>query len=259
MKDNRLKEEFMAIEIPDMKADIMAKIHRKTDVHPRRRVRPAAIAVIAAMIALFGITVGAGTSGMLNLQNGSKYYFTDTSGNIVKPTGFHLEGEINVPLSEKALANITPYLWFPAEGDTKREFETPSLAEMEEFLDMSLTLPESVKTEAVLYRLNAAGNDGRPVSIHLHIQTAENPDAMSVYLLDNPDVIMTASEPKMEDYTLPDGTPVTIAAAKYQEGGLVAHALYRMDEEGAVYHVRVFADGKRELTENVKAVLDTVG
>ncbi len=259
MKDNRLKEEFMSLEIPDMKADIMVKIHRKTDVHPRRRVRPAAIAVIAAMLTLFGITAGAVTSGMLNLQNGSRYYFTDADGNTVKPTGFHLEGEINVPLSEKALANITPYLWFPAEGETSREFETPSLEEMEEFLDMPLTLPESVKAEATLYRLNAAGNDGRPVSIHLHIQTAENPDAMSVYLLDNPGVIMTASEPEMEDYTLPDGTPVKIAVAKYQEGGRVAHALYRMDEEGVVYHVRVFADKKSELMENVQAVLDTVG
>ena len=258
MKDNRLKEEFMAIEIPEMKPEILAKIHRQTDTHPRRRVRPAAIAVIAAMLAVFGITAGAVTGGMLNLKNGSKYYFTDADGNIVKPTGFHLEGEIDVPLSETALANITPYLWFPAEGDTKREFETPSLEEMEEFLDMSLILPESVKTEAVLYRLNAAGNDGRPVSIHLHIQTAENPDAMSVYLLDNPDTIMTASEPEMEDYTLPDGTPVTIAVAKYQEGGRVAHALYRMDEEGAVYHLRTFADSKRELLETAKAILDTV-
>ena len=256
MKDNRLKEEFMAMEIPEMKSKILAAVHRKPLAQPRRRVRPAAIAVLAAMLALFGITVGAGTSGMLNLQNGSRYYFTDASGNLVKPTGFYLEEEVNVPLSEKAMENITPYLWFPAEGETSRDFETSSLETMEEFLDMPLILPECVKEEATLYRLNAAGNDDKPVSIYLHIQTAENPDAVIVYLLGTPGVIMTASEPEMEEYTLADGTSVRIAVAKSQKGSLVAHALYRRDE--AVYHVRVFADSKRELMENAKAILDTV-
>ena len=208
------------------------------------------------MIALFGITVGAGTSGMLNLQNGSKYSFMDADGNIVKPTGFHLEEDVDVPLSEKATDNITPYI-LPLTAEEERFFETFSLEEMEEFLDMPLVLPDKIKEEAILYQLRVYGGiDGNAVSILLHIQTADNPDAMSVYLRGFPGVIMTASEPEMEDYTLPDGTPVTIAAAKYQEGGLVAHALYRKDE--AVYHVRVFENSKHELMENVKEVLDTV-
>ena len=256
MKNNRIKEEFLAMEIPEMKTGILAAIRQKKAVPPRRRMRPAAIAVIAAMIALFGITVGAGTSGMLNLQNGSKYSFMDADGNIVKPTGFHLEEDVDVPLSEKATDNITPYI-LPLTAEEERFFETFSLEEMEEFLDMPLVLPDKIKEEAILYQLRVYGGiDGNAVSILLHIQTADNPDAMSVYLRGFPGVIMTASEPEMEDYTLPDGTPVTIAAAKYQEGGLVAHALYRKDE--AVYHVRVFADSKHELMETVKAVLDTV-
>ena len=176
------------MEVPDMKTGILAAIRQKKAVSHRRRMRPAAIAVIAAMLALFGITVGAGTSGMLNLQNGSKYSFMDADGKIVKPTGFHLEEDVDVSLSEKAMDNITPYI-LPLTAEEERFFETVSLEEM-------------------------------------------------------------------EDHTLPDGTPVTIAAAKYQEGGLVAHALYRKDE--AVYHVRVFENSKHELMENVKEVLDTV-
>lgn len=256
MKDNRIKNEFAAMEVPDMKTGILAAIRQKKAVSHRRRMRPAAIAVIAAMLALFGITVGAGTSGMLNLQNGSKYSFMDADGNIVKPTGFHLEEDVDVSLSEKAMDNITPYI-LPLTAEEERFYETVSLEEMEEFLDMPLVLPDKIKEEAILYQLRVYGGiDGNAVSILLHIQTADNPDAMSVYLRGFPGVIMTASEPEMEDYTLPDGTPVTIAAAKYQEGGLVAHALYRKDE--AVYHVRVFENSKHELMENVKEVLDTV-
>lgn len=256
MKDNRIKNEFAAMEVPDMKTGILAAIRQKKAVSHRRRMRPAAIAVIAAMLALFGITVGAGTSGMLNLQNGSKYSFLDADGNIVKPTGFHLEEDVDVSLSEKAMENITPYI-LPLTAEEERFFETVSLEEMEEFLDMPLVLPDKIKEEAILYQLRVYGGiDGNAVSILLHIQTADNPDAMSVYLRGFPGVIMTASEPEMEDYTLPDGTPVTIAAAKYQEDGLVAHALYRKDE--AVYHVRVFENSKHELMENVKEVLDTV-
>jgi len=257
MKNNKLKEEFVAMEIPDLKPEILAAVRRESAVRPRRRMRPAAIAVIAAMIALFGITVGAGTSGMLNLQNGSRYSFMDADGNIVKPTGFHLEEEVDVSLSEKAMDNITPYI-LPLTAEEERFFETVSLKEMEEFLDMPLVLPDKIKEEAILYQLRVYGGiDGNAVSILLHIQTADTPDAMSVYLRGFPGVIMTASEPEMEDYALSDGTPVKIAVAKYQEGGLAAHALYRKDE--AVYHVRVFADSKRELLDDVKAVLDTVG
>lgn len=257
MKDNRLKEEFMAIEIPEMKTGILTKIHRENYVRPRRKMRPAAIAVIAAMLALFGITVGAGTSGMLNLQNGSRYSFMDADGNTVKPTGFHLEEDVDVPLSEKAMDNITPYIHLPLTDEEIISYNTVSPEEMEEFLDMPLVLPENIEKEAILYELRVYGTDGNAVTIYLRVQTEENPDAMRVYLRGTPGVIMTAGEPEMEEYTLPDGTPVKIAVAKYQEGGLIAHALYRKND--AVYHVRVFADGKRELMENVRAILDTVG
>lgn len=257
MKDNRLKEEFMTMEIPDMKTGILTKIHRENHVRPRRKMRPAAIAVLAAMLALFGITVGAGTSGLLNLQNGSRYSFMDADGNTVKPTGFHLEEDVDVPLSEKAMDNITPYIHLPLTDDEIISYKTISPEEMEEFLDMPLVLPDHIKAEAILYELRAYGTDGNAATIYLRVQTEDNPDAMRVYLRSTPGVIMTASEPEMEEYALPDGTPATIAAAKYQKGGLVAHALYRKND--AVYHVRVFADGKRELMENVRAILDTVG
>ena len=121
---------------------------------------------------------------------------------------------------------------------------------------MPLVLPTQITEKAILYELRAYGTDGNAAAIYLRVQTEDDPNAVSVYLRGFPGVIMTASEPEMEDYTLPDGTPVTIAAAKYQEGGLVAHALYRKDE--AVYHVRVFENSKHELMENVKEVLDTV-
>ena len=256
MKDNRIKNEFAAMEVPDMKTGILAAIRQKKAVSHRRRMRPAAIAVIAAMLALFGITVGAGTSGMLNLQNGSKYSFLDADGNIVKPTGFHLEEDVDVSLSEKAMDNITPYIHLPITDDEIISYQTVSPEEMEEFLDMPLVLPAHITSKAILYELRAYGTDGNAATIYLRVQTEDNPDAMSVYLRGFPGVIMTASEPEMEDYTLPDGTPVTIAAAKYQESGLVAHALYRKND--AVYHVRVFENSKHELMENVKEVLDTV-
>ncbi len=256
MKNNRIKEEFLAMEIPEMKTGILAEIRQKKAVPPRRRMRPAAIAVIAAMIALFGITVGAGTSGMLNLQNGSKYSFMDADGNIVKPTGFHLEEDVDVPLSEKAMDNITPYIHLPITDDEIISYQTVSPEEMEEFLDMPLVLPTQITEKAILYELRAYGTDGNAAAIYLRVQTEDDPDDVSVYLRGTPGVIMTASEPEMEDYALPDGTPVRIAVAKSQQGGLVAHALYRKDE--AVYHVRVFADSKHELMETVKAVLDTV-
>ena len=256
MKDNRLKEEFMTMEIPDMKTGILTKIHRENHVRPRRKMRPAAIAVLAAMLALFGITVGAGTSGLLNLQNGSRYSFMDADGNTVKPTGFHLEEDVDVSLSEKAMENITPYIHLPITDDEIISYQTVSPEEMEEFLDMPLVLPTQITEKAILYELRAYGTDGNAAAIYLRVQTEDDPDDVSVYLRGTPGVIMTASEPEMEDYALPDGTPVRIAVAKSQQGGLVAHALYRKDE--AVYHVRAFADSRRELMENVKAILDTV-
>lgn len=256
MKDNRLKEEFMAMEIPDMKTKIMAAVRQEDSTRPRRRLRPAAVAVIAAMIAILGITSGAVTSGMLNLKNGSKYYFQDADGNIIRPTGFHLEEDVDVPLSEKALANITPYVHLPISDEDIRSYDTASLEEMEEFLDMPLYLPDSIESEASLYQMRAYGTDGTAVTIYVHVQTEDNPDAISIFLRGFPGVIETASEPEMEEYALPDGTHVSIAIAENKKGGLAAHALYRRND--AVYYLRMSGDGKRGLLEDVKAVLDTV-
>jgi len=79
---------------------------------------------------------------------------------------------------------------------------------------------------------------------------------MSVYLLDTPGVIGTASEPEMSEYTLPDGTYVSIVVAESRKGGLVAHALYKKDE--AVYQLTLTGDNKNDLLTEIKAVLDTV-
>ena len=254
--ENRLKEEFLKMEIPDMKEDIMKNAKKENAPRERRRIRPAAVIVMAALVVVLAVTVGAAAGGMLRLNRGGKI-LVNVNGGVVNPTGFHLEGDVNVPLSEKALENIRSYVSSSRQGEVSRYFETDDLSVMEDFLDMPLVLPENIEKEAILYELRAYGTDGNAATIYLRVQTEDNPDAMRVYLRSTPGVIMTASEPEMEEYALPDGTPATIAAAKYQEGGLVAHALYRKND--AVYHVRVFADGKRELMENVRAILDTVG
>ena len=256
MNDERLKEEFFAMEIPDMKEDIMKAAKRENSEHPRRRMKPAAVIVMAAMIALLGITVGAAAGGMLKLNSGGRIRIKNEDGVIVNPTGFHLDEEVDVPLSEKALENIAPYVFTP--GEEAALYETAVQEEMETFLDMPLYLPDAIADGASLYRLWAVGADGAAVSIELQVVAEDERDAsMNVYLRGSAAVIGTAGEPVMGEYALPDGTPVSVAVADSREGGMVGHALYKLND--AVYHLRVYGADHDEVIERIEAVLETVG
>ena len=254
MMENRLKEEFSAMEIPDMKGDIMKKIHQEKAVYTGRKLRPAAVIVIAAVMVVLGVTAGAAVSGKLNVQSGGKYLLKNEYGVVVNPTGFHLEEDVAYPFSEAARENISQYITTPPEPANL--YETSARKEMETFLDMTLHLPEVIAEEANLYRFWAVGAEGDARSIHLQIGTEADVDVMSVYLLGFPGVIGTASEPEMSEYTLPDGTYVSIVVAERRKGGLVAHALYKQEE--AVYQLTLTGDNKEDLLTEIKAVLDTV-
>lgn len=254
--DDRLKEEFLKMEIPDMKEDIMKNVKKENAPRERRRIRPAAVIVIAALFVVLAVTVGAAAGGMLKLNRGGKIRIMDENGVIYNPTGFHIEDEVDVPLSEKAIANIKPYVFLPLPGTQDTFFETADPAEMEGFLDMPLVLPQSIVREANLYRLWASGADGEAASISVQIGTPDDADVMTVYLRGSPGVIGTASEPVMENAMLPDGTPVSVAVAKRKSGGLIAHALYRVND--AVYHLRVYDNSKWALLNKVQEILDTV-
>ena len=253
---NTLKDEYLAMAVPEMTDGIMAAVRRDDCRKKSRKLRPGAIVVLAAVIAMLCVTAGAVTGEVLKLNSGGKIRLKDENGVIVNPTGFHLEGDVDVPLSEKALENIRPYVGLPRPGEESVFFETDDLSVMEELIDMPLILPESLAEEANLYRLWASGENGEAVSIHIQIGTPENPDVMSVYLRDFPRVVGTASEPEMEQASLPDGTPVSIALAERRKGGLVAHALYRKNE--AMYHMTLTGESKKELLAGLQAVLDTV-
>ena len=254
MKDNRMKTEFLSLEIPDGKGEIMRRIHQENVGHTRRKLRPAAVIVIAAVMVVLGVTAGAAVSGKLNVQSGGKYLLKNEYGVVVNPTGFHLNEDVAYPFSEAAIENISQYITTPPEPANL--YETSVRNEMEAFLDMTLHLPEVIAEEANLYRFWAVGAEGEARSIHLQIGTEADVDVMSVYLLDTPGVIGTASEPEMSEYTLPDGTYVSIVVAESRKGGLVAHALYKQEE--AVYQLTLTGDSKNALLTEIKAVLDTV-
>jgi len=252
--ENRLKEEFLALETPDMKGDIMKRIHREKTVYTGKKLRPAAVIVIAAVMAVLGVTAGAAVSGKLNVQSGGKYLLKNEYGIAVNPTGFHLEEDVAYPFSEKALENIAQYITTPPEPANL--YETSVREDMEDFLDMTLHLPDAITEEANLYRFWATGAEGEARSIHLQIGTEADVDVMTVWLLDTPGVIGTASEPEMDEYTLPDGTYVSLVVAERRKGGLVVHALYKKDE--AVYQLSLTGENRKELLTEIKAVLDTV-
>lgn len=254
MKDNRLKEAFLALEIPDRKGEIMKAIHQENNAHRVSKRRPALIAAVVLIIALLGIAAGAAAGGLLQVKSGGKYMLENEDGIVVNPTGFHIAEDVNFPFSETALENISQYITTPPEPF--RGYETAVQEDMEIFLDMSLHLPASIAEEADLYRLWASGADGEAVSIHLQIGMDEEYDIMDVYLRSSPGVIGTFSEPEKEEYALPDGTHVTIVIADSRKGGLTGHALYKKD--GAVYHLQLFGDRKKELLTEIEAVLDTV-
>ncbi|MBR4961253.1 MAG: hypothetical protein IKY52_10180 [Clostridia bacterium] len=252
--ENRLKEEFLALETPEMKGDIMKRIHQEKAVYTGRKLRPAAVIVIAAVMAVLGVTAGAAVSGKLNVQNGGKYLLKNEYGIVVNPTGFHLDEEVAYPFSEAAMENISQYITTPPEPANL--YETAVREEMESFLDMTLHLPEAIAEEANLFRFWASGAEGEARSIHLQIGTEADVDVMTVWLLDSPGVIGTASEPEMDEYALPDGTYVSLVVAERRKGGLVAHALYK--KEGAVYQLSLVGENRKDLLAEIKAVLDTV-
>lgn len=258
MKDNRMKTEFLSLEIPDGKGEIMRRIHQENVGHTRRKLRPAAVIVIAAVMVVLGVTAGAAVSGKLNVQSGGKYLLKNEYGVVVNPTGFHLEEDVAYPFSETARENMAQYATTPEGpyGMYEIMYETAMQQEMETFLDMKLHLPESVANEANLFRFWGSGAEGEDRSMSLQIGTEASVDVMMVWLLDTPGVIGTASEPEMSEYTLPDGTYVSIVVAERRKGGLVAHALYKQEE--AVYQLTLTGDSKNDLLTEIKAVLDTV-
>ena len=202
--ENRMKEEFLTLETPDLKGDIMKRIHREKPVYTGKKLRPAAVIVIAAVMAVLGVTAGAAVSGKLNVQSGGKYLLKNEYGIVANPTGFHLDEDVAYPFSEAAMENISQYITTPPEPANL--YETSVQKEIETFLDMTLHLPGVIAEEANLYRFWAVGAEGEARSIHLQIGTEADVDVMSVYLLGFPGVVGTASEPEMSEYTLPDGT-----------------------------------------------------
>ena len=223
-----------------------------------KKLRPAAVIVIAAVMVVLGVTAGAAVSGKLNVQSGGKYLMKNEYGIVANPTGFHIAEEVAYPFSEKALENISQHSTTP-QGEYQRyeaRYETSGQGEMEDFLDMSLHLPEAIAKEANLFRFWASGAEGELRAISLQIGTEANGDVMMVWLLDTPGVIGTASEPEMDEYTLPDGTYVSIVVAERRKGGLGAHALYKKEE--AVYQLTLTGDNKKDLLTEIRAVLDTV-
>ncbi|MBE6560268.1 MAG: hypothetical protein E7662_04015 [Ruminococcaceae bacterium] len=252
MNEKKLKEEYLAMEIPAMKTEIMDAIASPKAKRTHRRIRPAAAAVMA-MLCLC-MLMSAAAAGSMLLQEGSRYYSLDSDGNKVKPNGFHTDEDINAPLSEKALANIAPYVF--SAGDPATLYETEDRAEMEEFLDYLFRLPTAVDAE--FYRMWACGTADEVVSLYVQIPLTgawEN-GSIDVHLRGGPLNILTGSTPKMYDYTLTDGTSVSLASYKTMSGANAVSALYM--DNGAVYHITLRGGSKNELLLQMKSILDTV-
>ena len=263
MQNNRLKDEYLAMEVPDLQEKILAGVQAKT-VHPRRKLRPVAVVAVAVLVAVLGLTAGAAADSLLNIKSGGKYLLRDENGVVFSPTGFHLEEDVNAPLSEKALENIEPYITHFSADTENREFmdyETSELADMETLIDMPLFLPKTIIDQAVLYRFTAAEAEGEIRSMHIIVLTEDEQHAGDmlvhmVHLVGFPGVVGTSSEPVFEQSVLSDGTPVSIVISESRKGGLVANVLYKID--GAVYHLEVYGDKKKALLNEVEAILDTV-
>ncbi len=263
MWNDRLKEEYLAMEVPELREKILAGLCTEKTGHPRRKLRPAAVLVIAAMVAVLGLTAGAAADGLLNIKSGSKYLLRDENGVVFSPTGFYLEEDVNVLLSEKALENIEPYITHFTSGADRdmKYYETTELADMEALLDMPLILPQKIIDDAVIYRFNATEAEGEIRSMHITVLTEDEQHdgdmlVHMVYLVGFPGVVGTSSEPDFEQSVLSDGTPVSIVISESRRGGLVANMLYKID--GAVYHLEVYGDKKKALLNEVETILDTV-
>ena len=162
----------------------------------------------------------------------------DADGNLVKPSGVHLEDPIDAPLSETALANIEPYV-YPV-GAEATLYETTVLAELEALIDQPLYLPDAVKSTAALYRLWAVGSNVHSATIYVNIDISDMLD-MTIHLRSAPINIVTGSDPKFSDYILPDGTSVQLAAAERTRGGKTVQAFYLYDAVLPVHgHPKVY-------------------
>lgn len=256
MLNDRLKKEYMAVPVPELKTGILQTIHHAKKAKPHRKIRVSVIAAAVVMAAVLGVAAGAVADGLLNLQYGSYYTFMDMDGNPVKPNGFHLADSTDVPLSEAALTNIRPYVFLYEEDETY--YEAANAAEMEAFIDRPMRLPQAIVDTASRYCLWTYGQDGEPVTIYVQISTTEEQHAVSmkVHLRGGPVNILTKDTPKIDTYALPDGTPASIAIAESLEGETVGFALYR--HEDAVYHLTAEGGSRRQIRDCLKAILDTV-
>lgn len=258
MNKERIRREFGEMEIPDMKPEILAKLHEETKISRHRRIRPVLIAA-AALILVLTVAVGAAAGGMIRLIPGSRVYFRDDGGNIVRPQGFHAAESANVPLSERALDNIAPYVFDPGLGQEPTLFETADRAEMEALLDMPLILPEAVEERATGYRLWAAGTDGVAVSIYVQIQLDGNwgGDSVNVHLRGSIGSYITAGEPEMHAHTLPDGSAASLSVSETLSGTWSVFGFYTRD--GAIYSLRLHGgESKKAALREANAILDTL-
>ena len=258
MNKERIRKEFGEIEIPDMKTEILAKLHQENAPVPRRRTRPVLIAA-AALILVLTVAVGAAAGGMIRLIPGSRVYFRDDGGNIVRPQGFHAAESADVPLSEQALANIAPYVFDPGPGQNPTLFETVSRAEMEALIDMPLVLPEAVEEKATGYRLWAVGANGEAVSIYVQIRLDGDwgGDSVNVYLRGSLGSYITAGEPEICAHTLPDGSTASISVSETLSGTWSVFGFYTRD--GAIYSLRLHrGESKKNALREAKTILDTL-
>lgn len=251
--NERIKKEFMSIEVPDMKEKIISSLPRKTTKMKKNKNRIRVPVIAAAVILILAVTTAAGgISSMLRIVNGGKYLIVNDEGIAVNPTGFHLAEDVCVKFSEKAIENYTPYITKPPEP--AKLYETASKEEMEIFLDIPLYIPEAVINNASLYRLWVMGADGEAVSMHLQVVSDKEVfESFDVYLLGSPGVIGTASEPKIYAIELNEGSAVSTAVAKSRKGGIVGHSLYK--EEDAVYHLVVKGKNAVEVLEKAESIL----
>lgn len=251
--EQQLRNEVHGLDIPDLKQSILGAIRGNTPVFRQRKLRISRIAVIAAILLLLTLTVGAAAGGILKLHSGIPYYFRDADGNQMEPSGVHLEEPIDAPLSETALANIAPYVF--SVGAEATLYETTALAELETFLDQPLYLPDTVISSAELYRLWAVGTDVYSATIYVKIQISDELD-MVVHLRSAPINVIMGSDPEFSDYTLPDGTSVQLASGERTRGGRTIQAFYMYDD--VLYQISMVGEKDKTLLREVKLILDTV-
>lgn len=252
--ENRIKKEFLGIYVPDMKTKIMTKIQQGKNTESVRKIKPT---ILIAAIVFCLLAIGAAAGGirsMVKLNRGGKYLIVSDEGIAVNPTGFHFE-EADVNFSEKAIENISGYIFTPPEP--ANFFETETLIEMEEFLDMKLHIPSAIAENALLYRMWASGAEGEARAVYVQIVPKnEDMGSMDVYLRDSPGVIGTASEPVIYRVDTTQGMSVSTAVAESRKGGMAAHAIYEID--GAMYGLVVKGKNTNEVLEKAEMILNTI-